>query len=77
MIRTQPHIEGETAPRSASVRAPNAVAFGPALADPAFCAAWTRLEASAALPTQGLAFVTALACSMLAGADINVFAITH
>jgi hypothetical protein len=24
-----------------------------------------------------LAFVTALACSMLAGADINVFAVTH
>lgn len=77
MIRTQPHIDGEAAPRSASARVYKTVGFAPALADPAFCAAWTRLEASAALPTQGLAFVTALACSMLAGADINVFAVAH
>lgn len=53
---------------------PLGIAFARLRQDIALVHAWRRLEAAAALPTQTYAFAAALADTLLAGADLRVFA---
>ncbi|HEX6375775.1 MAG TPA: GNAT family N-acetyltransferase [Allosphingosinicella sp.] len=53
--------------------APGSLPFAGFCDDDALARAWQRLETAAALPMQGRAFASALADTLLAGADIEVF----
>jgi CelD/BcsL family acetyltransferase involved in cellulose biosynthesis len=80
-IETMPELSAATAAlarrrpagRSQSAAKSSALPFDRFCEEEALVRGWRRLEATASLPMQSHAFASALACTLLAGAPIEVF----